>query len=654
MDFCFQKSEELSLQKAISLEWLETNGLGGYASSTILNCNTRKYHGLLVCPVPDLPDKYVLLSQLEDTFLKKSEEYPLSVFQYDSTIQEEGFSHYQELTLDTHPCITYQFDKITLTKEILMLDQENTLLIKYTISNSGMSKIAINPLIALRNFHGLSKENGFIQSQIEDCLDGRKLTSYDNMPSLFFQTDANFSFLSQPVWYKNFDYEQEKQRGFDYLEDLFSPGTFTLSFPKNKEIIFSCGTQEQDEDLATKWKKEIQRRKNLLKKTKGTSLQKQLKTTSLSFIQKKPHLDTLSIIAGYHWFPEWGRDTMISLPGLMLYSGLEEEYLTILQEFCKHEYQGLLSNIPGDIPEKNNYNSVDTSLWFAWAVQQYYLKTKDFKTVIKHFWLTLNNIFSHYKAGTLFNIKMLENGLLSAGTKETNLTWMDVMIDSTPVTPRNGCAVEINALWFNMLSFMHTLAKKLSDPIEAELKSLIQSITTSFRETFWDDDLGYLKDLVNDEIQDSSIRPNQIFAVSLPYSPLTKSMSTQVVETVRKHLLTPYGLRTLSPEDPNYKGHYSLEKDFMMREKAYHNGTVWPWLLGHFGEALIKVTRNKKEAIKTLNASLKNIQLHLADAGIGTISEIFDGDEPHHPCGCISQAWSVGEILRLTHIIGSQ
>jgi predicted glycogen debranching enzyme len=653
MDFHFQKGSELPITKALSSEWLETNGLGSYASSTILNCNTRKYHGLLVSNLPEFSNKFVLLSQLADTFFQDSDEYFLTPRQYAETVQASIFPCYKTFTLDTHPHMIYQLGDTILTKELLMIDREDTILVKYKVIKGNNAKITIQPLIACRNFHELSKLNDYIQQESEDCMRGKKIKPYYDMPDLFFQVSTDFEFLPQATWYQNIEYEVEKKRGFDYIEDLFSPGTFTIPLKKNQEVILSCSTLEHKALLSTKWKKEIQRRDDLIKKLKGSVFQKQLKKACRSFMQKNPKNNDLSIVAGYPWFSVWGRDTMVALPGCTLYSDMEKECLAVLKTFCEHENNGLLPNILGGTKETHAYNSVDTSLWFAWAVQQYYLKTKDIKSIVKHFWVTLNNIFTHYKNGTFFNIKMEENGLLSAGSKETNLTWMDVIIDHTPVTPRYGFAVEVNALWYNMICFMHTLAKKLSDPLETELKSLMQLITKSFRSIFWDQNLGYLKDCVNQDFQDMAIRPNQILAVSLPYSPLTNNISVQVIKTVKEHLLTSFGLRTLSPNDPSYFGHYQQDNDLQNRERAYHNGTAWPWLLGHFGEALLKITKNKKEDKKILDNCIKALQSHLADAGIGYISEIFDGDSPHHPGGCINQAWSTGEILRLTYLLKS-
>jgi predicted glycogen debranching enzyme len=655
MDFYYSKEMNLTLPQALSLEWLDVNHLGGYSSSTILNCNTRKYHGLLVSNLKDPAGKYVLLSQLDDILVQDSQEYPLSAHQYRGALQDGSFTYYKEFILNTHPCMIYQFGDTLLIKELLMINEEDTLLIKYKIINNNEdkdTKIRLRPLLAYRHFHTVAKENAQVQNEVVNCKNGNKIKPYPNMPDLFIQTDTAIDTLIQPVWYGNLEYEIEKQRGLESLEDLFSPFVLTLSPNKTKEMIVAFSTiEQQPHQLANKWKKEIQRRSAIAKKLSGDNFQKHLKKAALQFIQKNPRLDhgDLSIVAGYHWFSEWGRDTMMSLPGLMLNSHLEKECLAILTTFAKLEKQGLLPNFLADQPEQHAYNSVDTSLWFIFAIQQYYLKTENSRAIKHYLWPTMKNIFSNYKNGTLYNIKMRSDGLLYAGNKDTNLTWMDAMINNTPVTPRYGAAVEVNALWFNALCFMEKLAKKFKDPVLTEIAPLIEPLTQAFQQTFWDEQLGYLKDCVADDLQDTAIRPNQILAVSLPYSPLNKKMAKKVVTIVQEHLLTPYGLRTLSPQDPRYIPHY--EGDMANRDQAYHNGTIWPWLLGHFGEALLRVTPQKRSAIEILMLCLNALKNHLYEKGIGCISELFDGNEPYHPRGCIHQAHNVGEILRLTYLI---
>lgn len=649
MNFLFKKNSGLTLEHALSLEWLETNGLGGYASSTILQCHSRKYHGLLVAKIPSLPDKFVLLSKLEDILIQEKHEHYLTAHSYPNFLQDGGFQELTQFELTSHPITTFEFEKAFLTKEMLMPQAENTILVRYKISAvDAKTQLRIRPLIACRNFHQLTHENQHLQSSTEKCKSGIKITPYQTLPTLFFQTEVDFEFQPEPLWYRDFLYAEEEARGYPHHEDLFSPGVFTLKFNQNKEIIFSCSLLEQ-ERLDNKWHRELTRRLNAgAFSVKKSSLQKRLQTTGQSFIELDEKLQPTTVVAGYHWFLEWGRDAMIALPGLTLYSGQEKTCLAVLKEFAKHEVDGLIPNFLGHTKEQNAYNSVDASLWFAWAMQQYYLKTKDYRSLALNLWPTLKNIYRCYKQGTLHQIKMQENGLLYAGSPDVNLTWMDAMIDGKPVTPRYGLAVEVNALWFNMLCFMHELSTLMLDNVRFELEPIIAEFPHAFSETFWNPHLHYLYDFVNAEQKNAALRPNQIFAVSLPYIPLANKMCVKVVAKVCDHLFTKYGLRTLASTDKNYCGTYS--GDQATRDRAYHNGTIWPWMLAHFAEALLKVT-NKHKAVEILMPCLDAFTRHLATDGIGSISEIFSGDEPHKANGCISQAWSVAEILRLTYLI---
>ena len=399
---------------------------------------------------------------------------------------------------------------------------------------------------------------------------------------------------------------------------------------------------------------------------------------------------------------------MIALPGLTLYSGREKECLEILKTFAKHEKEGVIPNFIGNTPETTAYNSADAGLWFAWAIQKYLEKTEDYKSVKKFLWPTLQKIFLHYKKGTLFNIKMLENGLLRAGTKDTQVTWMDATAYGKPVTPRNGCPIEINALWYNLVCFVDELGSRFHDKITkrqvaattirhgkpnwtdsegrppeglrpgmAEIKSsyrskeqtecsqnekllqfnsiketeiLMDKISLSFNKHFWIIEKNYLADVYKEDGSiDTSLRPNQIFAISLPFSLLSGERAQSVLKIVEEELLTPGGLRTLSPKNKDY--HTRYEGGSGERDSAYHNGTVWPWLIGHFGEALMKVSSDKKKVALKLEKILQQFEAHLEEAGLFSVSEIFDGNSPHHPHGCISQAWSVAELLRLSYLV---
>lgn len=676
MDFYYQKNKNLALEQALTCEWLETNGLGGYASSTISNCHTRKYHGLLVSKLDKLPNKYVLLSKLEDIFTYNGKEYTLSANNYPNCFQDGSLPNLQEFSITTHPAWRFEFDDIVLTKEILLLHKENTVLIKYKINgndamtpcNDGMT-LSLRPLLALRDFHKLQHQNANLntainlttfpviaseakQSSNDENIDGGfSCQPYSELPELFFQLDAKNKIIPQSLWYNNFIYTEEQERGYDFCEDLFSPAVFICNdLAVETEIIFACGLKDQVGNLSTLWQQEINYRtmvNDSLNLLKVTPLQKQLRKTSDSFIIETQNM--LSVVAGYHWFLEWGRDTMIALPGLTLYSGKQDLCIEILKTFASNEYMGLIPNYLGKNKQENSYNSVDASLWFVWALQQYYIKTKDLKTIEKYFRTTLQNIFNFYKNGTLHNIKMQGNGLLYAGSPEVNLTWMDAVVDGRPVTARYGLQVEVNALWFNLLSFMHELSSLLDfDDFSITAQDLL-SIKKAFCEVFWCQEKQYLYDFVNLEQKNLQLRPNQIFAVSLPYSALPMDMATDVMQAVKDNLLTPFGLRTLAPSDPAYIGEYA--HDQTRRDYAYHNGTVWPWLLGNFTQGLLRTDSNWRNVAEIMQPCLQALQEHLFKCGIGSVAEIFSGIAPYKPDGCISQAWSVAEVLRASYLL---
>ncbi len=648
MDFVYKHDGGFGLQDSLSLEWLETNGLGGYASSTISGSNSRKYHGLLVSDFAELAERYVALSKVEDFLLVGTEKYCLSASQFPGYLDDGSFEFLQEFAVTTHPQVIYKFPKATISKEILMPYLEDTILIKYKLLAGTKANLQIRPLFAWRIFHNLCKENNDVQDYIEECHNGLGFRMYPDLPLLFLQCSQNFEFTKDGVWYRDFEYLEELKRGYDFHEDLFTPGQITLELSKTKELIFSCSLTENKDDLANKWNNEIKRRQQLAQKFSGTKLQQHLQKVSQVFIKHDSNHNPESIIAGYHWFDAWGRDAMIALPGITLSTNNSETCLTILRHYAVNEHAGLIPNFLGATKDTNAYNSVDASLWFAWATQQYYLKTQDFAGVKQHLWPTLINIFTNYRDGTINNINMHADGLIYAGDADANLSWMDAMVNDEPATPRFGALVEINALWFNMLMFMYELAQQFSDDIQYELLTLQKRVKSSFNQIFWNDKLGYLYDYITETYANAQIRPNQVFAVSLPYSPLDKTKATKVMEVVTEHLLTPYGLRTLAPSDLDY--HKTYAGSSQERDAAYHNGTVWPWLIGHYAEAALKVLPKQKIVFK-LKKCVKVLENSLFADGIGCINEIFDAETPHYANGCIQQAWSVAEFLRLTLLV---
>ena len=644
---------EILLEK----EWLETNGCGGYASSTVLNCHSRKYHGLMVANLDSPGGRFVLLSKFEDSIQLQGKEFFLSIHKYPMVCYPHNDHSLSQFTLDLYPRFTYKLGGVLLEKELLFVYGENTLLMRYYVSEAPCSiRLAVKPLLAYRDIHDLTHENAFLRQQTHDVPNGFSIFPYDGMPGLYMQTNKKSLFCPEPGWYRQFEYLKERERGFPYQEDLFMPGTFECCLSPGSEIIFRISLQADRRRIATLWKKEAKRRKELQTTIQANDentggFKTRLYISAQDFIIRNRR-KKLSIIAGYHWFYEWGRDALISLPGLTFYAKRINEGIEILKNIAELRKDGLIPNNMSEESEQRAYNSVDASLWYFWCIQELLKVTGDKELIMKNFWPVLIDMASHYFFGTSGQIRVLNNGLLNVGDSSTQLTWMDAKVNNVPVTPRNGCPVEINALWFNALCFTRKLSLEFGRDIPFDIDGLIEKTRKSFEFHFWIPEKNYLADtwVPEKNIRDESVRPNQIFAVSLPFSIVSNhEKSASILKKVSEDLLTPYGLRTLSPSDPRYRGRYSGSPE--ERDAAYHQGTVWPWLLGHYGEALLKTENNSETAREKLRAIIANMERHLSDAGIGHISEIFSGDPPHKPCGCIAQAWSTAEVIRLQTLL---
>jgi predicted glycogen debranching enzyme len=657
--YTVDESSSQNLKRALTLEWLDTNGLGGYASSTILNCNTRKYHGLLVANLRMPKGRHVLLSWLEDAVISGEMEFFLSCCQYPGVFFPREKHFLKEFSLDYSPRFTYEADGIRIHKAIMMIHNEDRVLIRYDVEHCQFpGALRLKPFVAFRGYHALTKENSFLQTETYKTERGFRLHPYDGMPPMVVQTNVEAKFSSSPVWYNNFEYKREKDRGFDWHEDLFCPGILEIPIENGSAVIISASTDVCREKLEEIWMTETARRAKEASRDEKVAEKfeneedrihvRNLINSGQQFLINSPS-GRPAIIAGYHWFGDWGRDTLISLPGLTFLSGRSEEGMAILDSMSAYEKNGILPNYFSDDEMENAYNTVDTSLWYFWSIQQMLKYTGEIMFIKSRMWPVMKRILKGYMDGTAFNIHMSENGLLHAGDKGTHITWMDATVAGTPVTARWGYPVEINALWYNAICFADELGQ-LFDDHEFFSRDLISRIRKSFVDTFWIEGEAYLGDVFRDGFLDCAVRPNQILAVSLPYSPLDAAKWMGVVEKVKKLLLTPVGLRTLSPEDKSYKGRY--EGDGLTRDAAYHQGTVWPWLIAHFGEAYIKAAEDKAAAktflLNYIRAFLRN---HMPEVGIGCISEIFDGDAPHRPNGCISQAWSAAGLIRLYMLI---
>jgi len=640
---------------ALAREWLETNGLGGFSSSTITGLNTRRYHGLLVAATKPPVGRILLLSKLEETLVLNGRRYDLSANQYPGIIHPQGYKYQTGFRLDPFPVFTYEVEGILIEKFVFMLYGENTTVIQYELRGKGDDAanhqpttancfLELRPLIAFRDYHNLVHENAALNSQIETDEALAVIKPDKDLPALYFAHDAE-ELAETSFWYRNFEYREERARGFDFTEDLFNPFVLKFNLNRRTEASIIASTERRDVRQAHTYRQEeIERRRRIVESAPSRDeLVTALTVASDQYLVARGLEKT--VIAGYHWFSDWGRDTMIALPGLALVRGRFDVARSILSEFARHVDRGMLPNRFPDAGETPEYNTVDATLWFFEAARSLLFYTNDYEFVRASLYEVLKDIIRWHVRGTRYGIQVCEDGLLSAGETGVQLTWMDAKVGDWVVTPRQGKPVEIQALWYNALKIMEELAAKFSDATNQTLyREMAERARMSFNSLFWNEDAASLFDVVDGDVRDASIRPNQIFAVSLHHSMLSRERARRVLETVENDLLTPYGLRSLSPQDPAYRPRY--EGDSLARDGAYHQGTVWAWLMGPFITAYIKAHDESVEAKERARAWLAPFHTHLNEAGLGHISEIFNGDAPHAPNGCIAQAWSVAEVLR--------
>ncbi len=646
----FKKPASGELTEALSREWLETNGLGGFASSTIIGLNTRRYHGLLVAATKPPVGRLVLLSKLEETFFIESQALDLSSNRYPGVVHPQGFRYLKQFRLDPFPVFTYEIEGIEIEKSVFMIHGENTTVIQYEMTKNNHPespknlRLEVRPLIAFRDYHGTTHENGAINAAVEQQNGVVSVTPYQGLPSLYLAHNAT-ELRKTGDWYRNFEYDAERERGLDFQEDLFNPLVFKFDLRLRRQATIIASTEQRDASQAAVYgQKEIARRSRVSATSPVNDVfARALTSAADQYIVSRSKEKT--VIAGYHWFSDWGRDTMIALPGLTLPTGKHEVAKSILRTFAQNVSQGMLPNRFPDAGEAPEYNTVDATLWFFEAARAYLAYTGDAEFVRNELYAVFADIIAWHVRGTRYGIKVDPSGLLTSGEPGVQLTWMDAKVGDWVVTPRHGKPVEIQALWYNALRIMEDLAQRFGDDAGRKCYSKMASVASwAFNRLFWNESAGCIYDKVNGGPPDASIRPNQIFAVSLHHSMLSGERAKAVVEKVREHLLTPYGLRSLSPGDPQYRGHYTGGP--AERDGAYHQGTVWPWLLGPFITAYIKVNGSSDAAREQAAEWLKPIQNHLSEAGLGHISEIFEGDAPYRPCGCVAQAWSVAEVLR--------
>jgi predicted glycogen debranching enzyme len=626
-------------------EWLVTNGLGGYASSTVSGANSRRYHGLLVAAYNPPTDRRVLISKIEETISSENEMFALSSNQYGEFVHPSGWRNLVSFERLPIPKWVFQAKEHAISKTLFMVQNENTTVVSYQNLGNQSIILKLNPLLVYRDYHSLFHENPHYNFFFEKAEKYFKIYAhYGSDP--FYIGFSKGDFKENRSWYRKFSYGQEKARGLDCEEDAYSIGELEIQLEVGEEIFLTLSTDEKvlSQPPVQLREKEILRITNLQNKQKDSFL-KDLVVSADQFIVQRKSTQTESIIAGYHWFTDWGRDTMIALRGLCISLGHQETSKQILTTFFNYLDEGMLPNrFPDNSQDPIEYNTIDATLWLFVALYEYHQKFNDLPFIEKHFDQLLNILEAH-KNGTRYGIHITVDGLLYGGEGISQLTWMDARVGDYVVTPRHGCPVEVNALWYNALKITQFFGAELKRKTDL-CDELVKKFEKSFKVNFWNKK-GYLNDVVVPFGEaDSSIRPNQIYALSLPFTLLNEKEQAQVLEVVREHLYTPLGLRSLSPTDEVFVKTYG--GDQWKRDTAYHQGTVWAFLLGDYWQAYLRVNRFSKKAKKEMIDSLEDIKQHFyqSDCLYG-ISEIFDGLEPKEGRGTVNQAWSIGAIIKL-------
>jgi predicted glycogen debranching enzyme len=665
----FSEDTLSQFEESIKNEWLITNGLGGYASSTVLGLNTRKYHALLVAALRPPGERTVILSKLDEDVNVGGKVYQLGANDFGQDIYPQGYKFLKSFSVSPFPTYIYSAGDTEVKKTVFLLNEKNCSVAFYEFVNKSMdndSTIQIYPLISFRNFNYVINRNESPLWLNQTQKDNEVELTYNNPSAAVILRAVGGTFASNAIWINGILYREEQNRGEASRDESYQPGRFEFKIPKNSAVKFAIvatvndnheealktlddiGSNVSDIENALDW--EVKRRESNLagfynshSQIQGNDELSWLFQAANDFIVKGTN-NRRFIIAGYQWFGSWGRDSFVSLPGLMLTTGRFKEAKDVILDFTRYCKRGLIPNLIDDKTGEPLYNTVDGTLWYVNSILQYLKYTGDYE-FLKNLWPILNDIIENHRMGTMNDIRVDSDGLLAHGPQ---LTWMDAVVNGVPVTPRSGKAVEVQALWYNTLRTLQFLAEKFDEKhIADDYSHMAEKAKLSFNEKFWDPEKNYLCDVIDEYGHpDFSVRPNQIIAGALDFKLIDNEKANHVVDFVQAELLTHVGLRTLSPKDPRYKAKYEGGRE--SRDNAYHSGTIWPWLTGPFTTAYLKAKGYSDYNLKF--ASEKFIMPLLSEqitrGGLGSISEICDGDPPHLPRGCIAQAWSVAEPLR--------
>lgn len=636
----FEKALMTNLQESLSREVLRTSRSGAYSASTVTGCNIRKYHGLFVVPIPSIDDEnHVLLSSLDASVVQHGAEFNLGVHLYKGgAVSPNGHKYIREYNCDKVPTTRYRVGGVRLRKEVIFQSYNDRLLIRYTIDDAHSPvTLRLRPYLAFRRVDEMTHENYQAMRDYRIVSGGIKTTMYENYPQLYMQLSKKNEFIFQPNWYKGLEYYKEADRGYESSEDLYVPGYFEIECKKGDEIVFTASLEEcKPSTLRKLFQDEVDVR------PQRSDLYASLVAAAHQFHYRKDGEQYL--LAGYPWFKMRARDTFISLPGLTLAINEADYFETIMSTAMKGIYEFMMGK-PLTV-SLYEIEQPDVLLWAIWAVQQY-AKAVGMKTAFEKYGKLVLDIMQYIQSGKHINLQPKENGLLHTEGREKPMTWMNSMANGKPVVPRTGFVVEINALWYNALRFCAEVSVENNDEGNAQfLNNKAEMVKQSFQKVFVND-AGYLNDYVEEGIYDPSVRPNMIFAVAVDHSPLEPEQQKSVLDFCTRELLTPKGLRTLSPKAGGYNPIYQGPQ--VTRDYAYHNGTAWPWLGGFYMEACLKVY--KRTRLSFVQRQMVGYEDEMMYHATGTISELFDGNPPFHGRGAIAFAMNVAEILRTMKLI---
>ncbi|MCY2961000.1 MAG: glycogen debranching enzyme N-terminal domain-containing protein [Planctomycetota bacterium] len=662
----------LRLEDSLTQEWLETDGLGGAASSTVLLCPTRRYHALLMTPRPGTAKRHVWLSRYDDALVVGGRELPLSMARYRGVWAPHGHQALESFELAPFPRWTWLWGGVRVEREVLVPAGEACVLVRWRVSGAGEPvKLRLRPLLPFREADALTVENMALDARVERfevAGGGIACQPYGELPRISIAVSQPFEFTSEAVWYRGLEYTSDLQRGYPGHEDQFSPGAFEIVLADGADVVVQANLGAPLADPLARFERESRRRRAAAERALARSKPAQgelfqsaaagrgdaataplgvraaLELSADAFLYRT-ETGRRGVIAGWPWFLEWGRDTYISLPGLLAARGRNAELGDALAGAIDFLRDGLLPNVFGATPAESHYGSVDASLWFARAVRLHEKAGAPTREIAARFLPALLEIATCYRDGTGLGIRGDEDGLLVAGSPKLNATWMDARIEGVPVTPRHGAPVEIEALWYFLLAYVEDLLLHVGRTQDARAwRTHKERAALAFLDRFWMASEERLADVWRVDEVERALRPNQVIAAALEWSPLSRAQRGLVAKSAAEVLLVPRGLRTLDPRDRAYVGRYAGNEH--ERDRAYHQGTAWPWLVGSFVEAWLRGVGDDANDRAFLRGVLDSFAPHLQEAGLMHVSEVFDGDAPHTPGGCFAQAWSTAEILR--------